>query len=95
MVQYGLRWIKKICLSLQYVTEVCRLMKILYVFGCVVRFLQCVGRKHFPFRFNLKCEPELAIELREKYENIIPGYHCNRKNIGIQLRQMTKSLYLS
>jgi predicted DNA-binding protein (MmcQ/YjbR family) len=30
------------------------------------------------FRINLKCDPEYAIELREKYEDIIPGYHMNK-----------------
>lgn len=30
------------------------------------------------FRVNLKCDPEYAIELRETYENIIPGYHMNK-----------------
>jgi len=29
--------------------------------------------------FNVKCEPELAIELREKYAEIQPGYHMNKK----------------
>jgi len=29
---------------------------------------------------NLKCEPELAIELREKYEAVIPGYHMSKKH---------------
>ena len=28
---------------------------------------------------SLKCNPERAIELREKYPAIIPGYHLNRK----------------
>lgn len=28
---------------------------------------------------NLKCEPELAVELREKYESVQPGYHMNKK----------------
>lgn len=28
---------------------------------------------------NLKCEPERAIELREKHEGIQPGYHMNKK----------------
>ena len=32
-----------------------------------------------PFRFNLKNTPEKIVELREKYNNIIPGYHCNKK----------------
>lgn len=27
---------------------------------------------------NLKCNPEQAIELREKYTGIIPGYHMNK-----------------
>lgn len=31
------------------------------------------------FRVNLKCDPDLAIELREKYESVIPGYHANKK----------------
>ena len=30
-------------------------------------------------RLNLKCDPELAIELREKYTCINPGYHMNKK----------------
>ena len=29
---------------------------------------------------NLKCDPEWAIELREKYPSIIPGYHMNKKH---------------
>lgn len=29
---------------------------------------------------NLKCDPEKAIELRESYEDIIPGYHMNKKH---------------
>jgi predicted DNA-binding protein (MmcQ/YjbR family) len=28
---------------------------------------------------NLKCDPEKAIELREQYENVIPGYHMNKR----------------
>jgi predicted DNA-binding protein (MmcQ/YjbR family) len=27
--------------------------------------------------FTLKCDPERAIELREEYEDIRPGYHMN------------------
>ena len=29
---------------------------------------------------NLKCEPERALELRDRYEEIIPGYHMNKKH---------------
>jgi len=33
-----------------------------------------------PVSINLKCEPELAIELREKYDTISPGFHMNKKH---------------
>lgn len=33
-----------------------------------------------PFRMNLKCEPERAIELRERWEQIKPGWHMNKKH---------------
>ncbi|MDC0584678.1 MmcQ/YjbR family DNA-binding protein [Bacteroidales bacterium] len=29
---------------------------------------------------NLKCDPEKAIELREEYDDILPGYHMNKKH---------------
>lgn len=29
---------------------------------------------------NLKCEPGKAVELREKYEGVLPGYHMNKKH---------------
>lgn len=33
-----------------------------------------------PMRINLKCDPERAVELREEYEEILPGYHMNKKH---------------
>jgi predicted DNA-binding protein (MmcQ/YjbR family) len=32
------------------------------------------------FRINLKCNPEEAIELRESYAWVIPGYHMSKKH---------------
>lgn len=29
---------------------------------------------------NLKCDPEQAVELREKYDTVLPGYHMNKKH---------------
>lgn len=29
---------------------------------------------------NLKCDPERAIDLREKYQGITAGYHMNKKH---------------
>jgi len=33
-----------------------------------------------PLQFNVKCNPEKAIELREEYSSILPGYHMNKKH---------------
>lgn len=33
-----------------------------------------------PLQFNAKCEPEKAIELREQYDAVQPGYHMNKKH---------------
>jgi len=30
--------------------------------------------------FNVKCDPEYAIELREQYSSVQPGYHMNKKH---------------
>jgi predicted DNA-binding protein (MmcQ/YjbR family) len=31
-------------------------------------------------RFNVKCDPDLAQELRERYPCVLPGYHMNKKH---------------
>ena len=33
-----------------------------------------------PHRVNLKCDPERALELRDRYEDIQPGYHMNKRH---------------
>jgi len=32
------------------------------------------------FSINLKCNPDLAIELRERYSSVLPGYHMNKSH---------------
>ena len=32
-----------------------------------------------PHSVNLKCDPEKAVILREKYPAVLPGYHMNKK----------------
>jgi len=33
-----------------------------------------------PVRLSLKCDPQLAQTLRERYESVMPGYHLNKKH---------------
>jgi predicted DNA-binding protein (MmcQ/YjbR family) len=34
----------------------------------------------FPPRLNLKCDPDRALELRDEFPAILPGYHMNKKH---------------
>ena len=31
-------------------------------------------------RLNVKCNPDTALELREQYDCVLPGYHMNKKH---------------
>ncbi len=33
-----------------------------------------------PLRLSLKCDPQLAETLRDRYESVMPGYHLNKKH---------------
>jgi predicted DNA-binding protein (MmcQ/YjbR family) len=32
------------------------------------------------FTVNLKCDPDFAVDLRERYAEVQPGYHMNKKH---------------
>jgi predicted DNA-binding protein (MmcQ/YjbR family) len=38
------------------------------------------GLEYNPPQFNVKCNPELAVELRERYPCVQPGYHMNKQH---------------
>lgn len=58
-----------------------------YPFGAEAAVYK-VGEKMFaiiaegsnPVRLSLKCDPQLAIVLRERYLSVQPGYHLNKKH---------------
>ncbi|HMS63738.1 MAG TPA: MmcQ/YjbR family DNA-binding protein [Ignavibacteria bacterium] len=33
-----------------------------------------------PLKVNLKCDPEQAMDLRERFEEVQPGFHMNKKH---------------
>lgn len=39
-----------------------------------------IAEKTDPVQISLKCDPQLAEHLREKYESVMPGYHLNKKH---------------
>lgn len=50
------------------------------VFRVAEKIFALVSLDNQPLSINLKCDPELALELREEYPSIVPGYHMNKKH---------------
>jgi predicted DNA-binding protein (MmcQ/YjbR family) len=38
------------------------------------------GLDDVELRFNVKCDPDKAIELREEFPCVLPGWHMNKKH---------------
>lgn len=39
-----------------------------------------IGEKITPVNISLKCDPQLAEHLRQKYDEVQPGYHLNKRH---------------
>jgi len=50
------------------------------VFKVAGKMFALTGLDEEDLRVNLKCDPEYATELRERHEEIKPGYHMNKKH---------------
>ena len=50
------------------------------VFKVMGKMFAAINITEEPLRVNLKCDPQLAVELREGHLEIIPGYHMNKKH---------------
>lgn len=48
--------------------------------GKEAKMFAIVAEDSKPVRVSLKCDPQLAEVLREKYETVLPGYHLNKKH---------------
>jgi len=46
----------------------------------VMNKMFCLTNLDNPNSINLKCDSELAAELRERYNEVTPGYHMNKKH---------------
>lgn len=50
------------------------------VFKVMGKAFLLTGFDSNPVQFNVKCNPEKAIELRDCYSCVLPGYHMNKKH---------------
>lgn len=48
--------------------------------GDKAKMFALIAEDKSPLRISLKCDPQLAVILREKYETVLPGYHLNKKH---------------
>ncbi len=71
---------RKYCLSKKGVTEDTPFRESTIVFRVGTKIFALTDIERILFSFNLKCDPELAIEPRERYECISPGWHMNKKH---------------
>ena len=68
------------CLSKPGVTEELPFGPDTLVFKVMGKMFAATGLDRDEFSVNLKCDPERSIRLREAHEEIIPGYHMNKKH---------------
>ena len=66
------------CLSLPDATEDFPFGPETLVFKVRGKMFALTGLEEFT-SINLKCDPELVIDLRERYPAVLPGYHMNKK----------------
>lgn len=71
--------IREYCLSKEHVTEGLPFDQDTLVMKVSGKMFALFNIENFE-SVNLKCDPEKAVELREKYTEIIPGYHMNKKH---------------
>lgn len=51
------------------------------VFKVKEKMFLLVALESLPLQFNVKCDPDKAVELREEYpDHVLPGYHMNKKH---------------
>lgn len=70
---------REYCLSKEFTTESFPFDSKTLVFKVGGRIFAATNIEQFVF-ITLKCEPETAIELRERYSGIKPGWHSNKKH---------------
>ncbi len=71
---------REYCLSKPRATEGTPFGPDVLVFKVRGKMFALAALDEVPTTVNLKCDPDLALELRDRYEQIQPGYHMNKKH---------------
>ena len=71
---------REYCLNKPRVTEGTPFGEDNLVFKVAGKMFALAALDEIPTTVNLKCDPDLALELRDRYEQVRPGYHMNKKH---------------
>ena len=71
---------REYCLSKPRATEGTPFGPDVLVFKVRGKMFALAALEEVPTTVNLKCEPDLALELRDRYEQVHPGYHMSKKH---------------
>jgi predicted DNA-binding protein (MmcQ/YjbR family) len=96
--------LREFALSLEGVEESCPFGPDVLVYKVADRMFLLIPLNTDQLRFNAKCDPDRAIELRMQYpDSVLPGYHMNKQHWNtvlvdgrlsdLQLEEMVISSY--
>jgi len=71
---------REYCLAKPGATEETPFGEDVLVFKVAGKMFALAPLDEVPARANLKCDPDFALELRDRYEQVQPGYHMNKKH---------------
>lgn len=72
--------VRQLCLSLPHAGEGTPFGPEALVYKVAGKMFALLLPEDVPPRLNLKCEPERALELRDRHTAIRPGYHMNKRH---------------
>ena len=71
---------REYCLGKAHVSESTPFGEDVIVFKVGSKIFALASLDEIPARVNLKCDPDRALELRDRFEEVQPGYHMNKKH---------------
>ena len=72
--------LREYCLSKSGVEETFPFGADTLVYKITGKIFLITGLDAEPLSFNVKCDPDKALELREEFSCVLPGYHMNKKH---------------
>lgn len=78
--------LREYCLHKKGVEECFPFDRETLVYKVMGKMFLLTGLEYQPVQFNVKCDPEKALELREKFTCVLPGYHMSKKHWNTVVR---------